>query len=162
MSPKVDMTHWPLVNPPFLFGAITPQLQSLISKPDHGAISTDAILYALLFPTGTYGTSFLYGDVQDIAKLHVKAISPSAKFTKDVGRKRLVVASPGVIDWNAAVQTIAKERPELKDRLIDGTADSPHPFPNFDFERVEQVLGVKKEEFVPFNKVGGCSKSHGY
>lgn len=153
-----------IVNPPYLFGGLTPQHRSLISsKADHSGISTDTLIYGLLFPSGRIIEDVVvYSDVHDIAKLHVKAISASAKPTKDVGRKRLVVASPNVIDWNAAIETIRRERPELKDRLFNGKkAVSPHPFPNFDFERLEEVLGFKKEDFVPFETVRLTSNTSG-
>lgn len=151
-----------LVNPPYLFGAITPQLQSFIPKPDHSAISTNIIIYGILFPSGRLPTedSVVYADVQDIAKLHVKAIGASAKPTKEVGQKRFIVASPGVIDWNAAVETIGRERPELKDRLFKGKTASPHPFPTFEYERLEEILGFKKEEFTSSDQVSPAPWVH--
>lgn len=94
---------------PYLFDAITPQLRSFIlshPKPDQTAISNDTIIYELLFPARIFGTSSLYADVEDIAKLHVRAINASAQNTKDLGGKRLITVSPELMDWNTAVQAI--------------------------------------------------------
>jgi hypothetical protein len=142
------------VNPPFLYGSLTPQLQSIIDsgKPnDYSLFSTTTNLYQLLFPQGTLTSSLLYASVEDVAKLHV--LSLTGKPTSEVGRKRIVVANPHVIDWNNAIVTLKEQRPELVERLNTTHVDPPHPLPNLGYLRIEEVLGFKKSDFTPFEKV---------
>ncbi|KAH8830835.1 hypothetical protein DL96DRAFT_977995 [Flagelloscypha sp. PMI_526] len=150
--PHVDVT---VFNPPFLYGPLTPQLQSLIAadKPnDYSAFSFSTNIAQLLFPKGTFTANLLWANVEDIAKLHTIALTAAAKPASEVGRKRIVIANPEVIDWKKAVDALKAQRPELKDRLITAEAPAAHPFPNFDFVRVEQVLGFKKSDFTTFEK----------
>ncbi|KAH8827418.1 hypothetical protein DL96DRAFT_1249449 [Flagelloscypha sp. PMI_526] len=146
--PHVDVT---LINPPYLYGALTPQLRAIIEsgKPnDYSLFSTTTNVYHLLFPNGSFTASRMYGSVEDIAKLHVLALK--GKPASEVGRKRFIVANPLVIDWNEALEVLKKEKPELNGRFIQGKADAPQPLPKLEYERLEEVLGFKKADFTPF------------
>lgn len=89
-----------------------------------------------------------YIDVRDLARAHIAAlISPPES---EVGRKRLLIASPHDLNYKEAVQFIAEKRPELKNRLID--ADKAPKFSldriPLDLERVQAVTGVKVNSYI--------------
>lgn len=110
-------------------------------------LSTNFFIYRLLSPTGTYPPSPGHADIRDVAKAHVLALrSPP---TSVVGRKRLLMAAPGALDFNSIVRLIAEKRPELKSRLIDPDRAPQWPYDRtpVDFERLEEVLSFKKGEF---------------
>ncbi|KAJ7448377.1 hypothetical protein FB451DRAFT_1147596 [Mycena latifolia] len=140
--PHVEVTT---LNPPFFLGPFTPHFQ--IPTPDVGVLSTDLMVYNYLFPDGVFPSATVYIDVRDVAQAHVRALnSPPAA---EVGRKRLVIASPHGLPFKRMIDFIAEKRPALKSRLITTT---PAPKPSFDvvpleFGRVEQVLGMKIADF---------------
>ncbi|KAH8827389.1 hypothetical protein DL96DRAFT_1556467 [Flagelloscypha sp. PMI_526] len=146
--PHVDLTF---INPPYLYGPLTPQLRAIIEsgKPnDYSLFSTTTSIYQLLFPNGSFTPFRMYGSVEDIAKLHVLALK--GKPASEVGRKRFIVANPLVIDWNEALEVLKKEKPELAGRFIQGKAEAPKPLPKLEYERLEDVLGFKGTDFTPF------------
>lgn len=88
-----------------------------------------------------------YIDIRDLAHAHVAALTSSPK--TDIGRKRLLIASPHELDYDLVVKLIAENRPELKDRLID--RESPE-FPRknmpVDHTRIEEVIGVNESSYT--------------
>jgi nucleoside-diphosphate-sugar epimerase len=92
-----------------------------------------------------------YADVRDVARAHVLALT--APPTSSVGRKRIIFSSPYGSDFQGSVALIAAKRPELKDRLVDVDKAPRYPFTQLpiDFGRVEEVLGMKKEDFIKWD-----------
>lgn len=134
------------MNPPFLYGPLAAGFTPP-PTPGYSALSTDLYIYRLLSPTGVFPASPAHADVRDVARAHVLALNapPAAA----VGRKRILFASPHGFDYGAAVARIAEERPELRERLIRASAPAlPYDRAPVDFERVEQVLGMRKAEFT--------------
>ncbi|KAJ7641998.1 hypothetical protein FB45DRAFT_988321 [Roridomyces roridus] len=149
--PHVDVTT---LNPTFFYGPFTPHY-TLSSSPDLSTLSTNKILYRLLFPPpfGSWPRQTMYIDVRDVAAAHVRALSSPLSGEPGIGRKRIILSSP--TGWNAQTTRdfIAEKRPSLQGRLIKGTPPvqpvlTPDVIP-FDLERVEVVLGLKKEDFKP-------------
>lgn len=137
-----------LVNPPFLYGPLAAGFNPP-PTPGYSALSTDLFIYRLLSPTGVFPASPHHADVRDVAKAHVLALNSPP--TSSVNRKRILFASPHGFDYNATVALIAEKRPELKDRLIKATAPtlaSDRDRAPIDFERVQQVLGIRKGDFT--------------
>ncbi|KAJ7127919.1 hypothetical protein C8R44DRAFT_873689 [Mycena epipterygia] len=140
--PHVEVTT---LNPPFFYGPFTPHFP--IPAPDFNALSTDLMFYHYLFPDGVFPDGKHYIDVRDVAQAHVRALN--SRPTEEVGRKRIIIASPYGWPFQKTVDFIAAERPALKSRLITAT---PPPQPDdvrlpMDFGRVEQVLGMKIADF---------------
>jgi nucleoside-diphosphate-sugar epimerase len=139
------------VNPPFLYGPFTTSFLANIRVGDYGATSTASYIHQLLTPGGRYPARPAYADVRDVARLHVLALSaPSAS---QVGRKRIIYASLYGFNYAAARDLIKERRPELKERLLTVEPQNPglDHIP-YDFGRVEEVLGIKKEELKTFEE----------
>ncbi|KAJ7854759.1 hypothetical protein B0H13DRAFT_1903502 [Mycena leptocephala] len=139
--PHVEVTT---LNPPFLYGPFTPHFP--LPSPDFGALSTDRLFYNYLFPEGALPSKTYYIDVRDVAQAHVRALN--SRPTAQVGRKRIIISSPFGWSFQKTRDFIAEQRPVLKGRLI--TATPPEPPSNvmpINFERVEEVLGMKVSDF---------------
>jgi nucleoside-diphosphate-sugar epimerase len=91
-----------------------------------------------------------YIDVRDLARAHVGALSSPPEAA--VGRKRLLMASPHDLNYETAIDFIAEKRPELRDRLADGTKAPKFPIDrmDLDIQRVEEVTGVKVDSYIPW------------
>jgi nucleoside-diphosphate-sugar epimerase len=133
-----------LVNPPFLYGPFAPGFS--IPDLNYGALSTNAYIYRLLDPAGSYPGSPYYSDVRDVARAHVAALTSPPE--SSVGRKRILIASPYDFNFQGIVELIAANRPELKNRLVTA---KPPVFPSYklpvDLKRVEDVLGIKLDSY---------------
>ncbi|KAJ7626462.1 hypothetical protein B0H17DRAFT_963425, partial [Mycena rosella] len=139
--PHVEVTT---LNPPFFYGPFTSDFP--LPTPDFGALSTDVILYNFLFPDGAFPSSTPYIDVRDVAQAHIRALN--APPTAEVGRKRIIFASPSGWPFRKTVDFIASQRPGLKHRLITAKpVEYPFDVLPMDFGRVEQVLGIKVADF---------------
>jgi nucleoside-diphosphate-sugar epimerase len=139
------------VNPPFLYGPFTKRFIDNIQTGDYAATSTAGFIHQFLTPNGKYPAVPTHADVRDVARLHVLALS--APPASEVGRKRIIYASPYGFDYAVTRDLIKEKRPELKERLI--TAESQNPGYDrlpYDFARVEEVLGTKKEELKTFEE----------
>ncbi|KAG7448894.1 NAD(P)-binding protein, partial [Guyanagaster necrorhizus] len=148
--PEIDLT---LIGPPFNFGPIAPGFELLISEPNLSALSTNEYLYALLRPSPTTFPSLPGAiDVRDVARAHVLALE--SRPSSEVGRKRLAICSPYQSSYKDALAIIAKERPELKDRLADGSHAPEWPSYTLplNWERLEHVLGLKADSFIAWEK----------
>jgi hypothetical protein len=67
----------------------------------------------------------------------------------DGRRKRVPIASPYRFDWKTAIENLALQRPDLKDRLADASkAPTRTRLGAPDFKRLEAVVGMKETEFV--------------
>ncbi|SJK98679.1 uncharacterized protein ARMOST_01948 [Armillaria ostoyae] len=148
--PEIDVT---LVGPPFNFGPFAPGFEYLIPEPDLSALSTNESIYALLRPDNTEFPGAPGAiDVRDAARAHVVALQsrPSA----EVGRKRFAIVSPHRSSYKDALAIIAKERPELKDRLTDATLAPEWPSYTLpvEWQKIEDVLGLKTDSFIPWEK----------
>ncbi|KAJ4471367.1 hypothetical protein C8J55DRAFT_521493 [Lentinula edodes] len=142
--PQIDITT---INPPYLYGAATKEFASYLTAPSLTLISTLINIYKLLNPKGAYPDQPLYIDVRDAAKAHIGALS-----SKVAGRKRIIISSPHDTVFADVIKAVNEKRPELKDRL---TKTTPPEFPfkklNYDSKKVEEVCGLKPEDFVPVN-----------
>ncbi|KAJ7753624.1 hypothetical protein DFH07DRAFT_886652 [Mycena maculata] len=139
--PHVDVTT---LNPPFFHGPFTEHFP--LPAPDFGALSTDLILYNLLFPDGVPPSKTRYIDVRDVAQAHVRALN--SRPTAEVGRKRIILSSPYGWPTQTTIDFIAAQRPALKSRLITATPEvQPYDVIPLDFGRVETVLGMKVSDF---------------
>ncbi|THU91706.1 NAD(P)-binding protein [Dendrothele bispora CBS 962.96] len=107
---------------------------------------TAAHLWAIRYPDFGF-----WIDVRDVAKCDVKALK--APPTSVVGRKRLIITSPHDMEYADALKFLAEARPQLKSRL--NKTDPPkrmHYRLPCDFARIEEVLGIKKEQFFTRNE----------
>ncbi|KAJ3905185.1 hypothetical protein F5879DRAFT_1076943 [Lentinula edodes] len=142
--PQMDITT---INPPYLYGAATKEFASYLAAPSLTLISTLINIYKLLNPKGAYPDQPLYLDVRDAAKAHIGALS-----SKVAGRKRIIISSPHDTVFADVIKAVNEKRPELKDRL---TKTTPPEFPfkklNYDSKKVEEVCGLKPEDFVSVN-----------
>ncbi|KAJ7887785.1 hypothetical protein B0H14DRAFT_3430394 [Mycena olivaceomarginata] len=139
--PHVEVTT---LNPPFFYGPFTEHLS--IPTPDFGAISTDLLVYNLLFRDGVFPPRTRYIDVRDVAQAHVRALN--SRPTSEVGRKRIIFSSPYGWSVQKTVDFIAEQRPALKDRLITAVPQAQEfDILPMDFGRVEEVLGLKVSDF---------------
>ncbi|KAJ4490823.1 hypothetical protein J3R30DRAFT_139996 [Lentinula aciculospora] len=143
--PDVEITT---LNPPFLYGPFAEGFS--LPNPDYYALSTNLYIYKFLTPEGTFPSYPLYIDVRDAAKAHLLALNSPP--TSEVGRKRVILSSPHEVVFADIVSMINAQRPELDDRLIK-TAPPEFPFKRLDFDlkRLQQVLGMKVEDFTPLN-----------
>lgn len=108
-------------------------------KPDFAALSTNLVIFNLLTPQGVFLNDLGYMDIRDVASVHVEALNPRSV----EGHKRLIMSSPYENRWDAAIKFISETHPELKSRLITGTAPS-FPFYKLpvNLQSVEAVTGV--------------------
>jgi nucleoside-diphosphate-sugar epimerase len=132
------------VNPTFFYGPFAPGFT--IPDLNYGALTTDAYIYRLLDPAGSYPSSPNYIDVRDVARAHVAALTSPPE--SSVGRKRILIASPHDSNFQGVVELIAAKRPELKNRLL---TSKPPAFPSYkmpvDLKRVENVLDIKIDSY---------------
>jgi len=138
------------VFPPWIFGPYAPEFYPL-SPQNH---SSNKYLYGLVNPEGRIAGNAPYVDVRDLAKAHVNALKSPP--TSKVGRKRVVIASPQQIDGKKALEILAEKRPQLKPRLIKRQLpeNTPEKY-GCDFGRIEEVLGLKETDFLPYEQVCG-------
>ncbi|KAF7339258.1 Epimerase domain-containing protein [Mycena venus] len=127
--PHVEVTT---LNPPIFYGPFTPHFP--LPVPDFRAISTDRVFYNYLFPDGVFSYRTYYIDVRDVAQAH--------------GRKRIIISSPFGWSFQKTRDFIAEQRPALRERLITATPlEPPFNVMPINFERVEEVLGMKVSDF---------------
>lgn len=137
------------MNPSFLYG---PFADEFLLPPANSGISTNDHIQNLLSPNGTFPSSASYTDVRDAAKVVVRALESPP--TSVVGRKRIVLSSPYGLDFRKAIDLIREKRPELRERLVgvEGVPVYARDRAPIDFGRVEEVVGMKREEFVPLEE----------
>ncbi|KAK0192981.1 hypothetical protein F5146DRAFT_526612 [Armillaria mellea] len=148
--PEVDIT---LVGPPFNFGPFAPGFELLISEPNLHSLSTNESFYALLRPSFTDFVTLPGAiDVRDSARAHILALE--SRPSSEVGRKRFAVCSPDESSYKVALDIIAKERPQLKNRLADGSHAPEWPSYTLpvNWERLDYVLGLKADSFITWKQ----------
>ena len=143
------------VNPPFLYGPFTTKFP-IPATPDYDALSTNLTIYNLITSKGKFPPRPGHADIRDVALAHVTALDSPP--TLEVGRKRVIFATPYDFNFKNAVELLREKRPQLKDRLI---SQVPPELPAYrypvDFERIERVTGLKKGDFHTFEEVCGFS-----
>ncbi|KAF8064916.1 hypothetical protein FPV67DRAFT_1671222 [Lyophyllum atratum] len=141
VNPHLDITT---LNPPFVYGPFARGFS--LPTPNYAALSSNLLLYAFLNPAGKFPGTAAQIDVRDLAKAHVLALrSPP---TSQVGRKRIMLASPYNFDFKTIIDVIAEKRPDLRGRLLKPPAkDLPFKRAPVNFERILQVIGIRKDEF---------------
>ena len=122
-----------------------------LPKPEFDALSTNTMIYDLLFPAGVHLPTAGYVDFRDTAKAHVGALD--SKPDKN-NRKRIIFASPHGLTIKQVFDIIKKEHPEVENRFI--TAPAP-VFDvdryDIDFERIREVTGMGKGDFYTLEEV---------
>ena len=141
------------VLPSMIFGPF-PSKHVPFPKPDFGILSTALMLYNLLFPTGTYLPTVDYAsyiDLRDVARAHVGALDSKPDRN---ARKRIIISSPYGLANKHVLDIIKKEHPELERRFITAPVpDCPPVGIDVDFERLEEVTGLRKEDFHTLEQV---------
>ena len=151
LSMKLHLQPQNVVLPPVLYGPLPP-VGVHPAPGDFNAFTTSICVYNLISPTGTFPALPVHADVRDVADAHIRALSTA--FSSKAKSQRLIVGSPHGIIFKDVVELIRRERPELNDRLI--TAPAPElPFDRLglDFGRVEESIGMKKEDFHTIDQV---------
>ncbi|KIY53434.1 NAD(P)-binding protein [Fistulina hepatica ATCC 64428] len=144
--PHVEITT---IHPPFIYGPFAPGFT--LAEPNFNALSTNLVIYNLLFPDGVFALHSRYIDVRDAAKAHVRALE--APPTARVGRKRIFFMSRTGFNIPYVLQLIAEKRPALKDRLTRTPVPTYYMgTPDFTFDRVEEVLGIKESDLIPLEQ----------
>ncbi|THU94191.1 NAD(P)-binding protein [Dendrothele bispora CBS 962.96] len=142
--PDVEVT---ILYPPWVFGPYVPDFYPVSPKN----LSTSKYLYGLVDPNGKCPWNAFFIDVRDLANAHVNALkSPPAS---KIGRKRVVIGSPELLDGRKALATLAEKRPQLASRLNQ----KEPPVNNSgkyecDFARIEEVVGIKETDFLPLEQ----------
>jgi nucleoside-diphosphate-sugar epimerase len=145
------------VLPPYIYGPF-PSERLPIPKPEFETISTNIIIYNQLSPNGVHIPAPGYVDFRDAAQAHVGALDgkPDKK-----NRKRILLVSPHGLTIKRVLDIIKKNHPELERRFITG------PVPEFpvdrldvDFARVEEVTGMRKQDFHTLEEVCSCLMVH--
>ena len=109
------------------------------------------MIYNLLFPTGVYLPVAGYVDFRDAARAHVGALD--SKPDKN-NRKRILVGSPHELTLERVLDIIKKEHPELERRFITAPLpELPYHKLDLDFERVEEITGMRREDFRTLEQV---------
>jgi len=146
--PGLDITT---IIPPFIYGPFAEGFD--IPTPNFSALSTDVYIYRLITPGGGFPATPKYTDVRDVAKTHVAALESPLSSEPGIGRKRLLIGSLEPFDYNKFFELMKQKRPELTERLTK-TAVPQVPAAaqifNFDAERLETVLRIKKGEYRSF------------
>ena len=138
------------VLPPFLYGPLPPQHLPL-PKPEFDTISTNLVVYNLLFPNGVYMPAARYVDFRDVAQAHIGALD-SKPDKKD--RKRIIFVSPHGLTVKDVLDIIKKDHPDLERRFITSPVPQfPYDKVDVDFERIEEVTGMRKQDFRTLEQV---------
>lgn len=108
-------------------------------------------MYNFIAPKGSYPPNPGHVDIRDVAKAHTGALRTPASVT---GRKRVILPSPHRLVYKDVIELLKRERPQLSDRIIQ-TPPPEQTYFNFmvDRKRIEEVTGLKDEDFMPFDKM---------
>ena len=69
-------------------------------------------------------------------------------------RKRILITSPHGQTLKHVLDVIKKEHPELERRFISSPGpEFPGHTPDVDFERIEEITGMRKEDFHTLEEV---------
>ncbi|KIK71537.1 hypothetical protein GYMLUDRAFT_254732 [Collybiopsis luxurians FD-317 M1] len=145
--PEMDVT---IISPSFIFGPLAPGFSELAPTVNFRPFSSAFYLYAIVNgANATYPFSGGYNDIRDVVRAHIVALD--APPSSVVGRKRFALRFPEQSDFRQAIQILAAERPESKNRLPELSSAPQWPESSskaeIDYERIEKVLGIKKDSF---------------
>lgn len=144
--PNLDVTTF---NPPYFYGPFADGFS--MPTPSYYAMSTNLYIYRLLKNTGPFPESATYVDVRDVAKAHVLALKAPLSSGSGIGKKRFILSSVYPFEYRQFLSLIKEKRPELSGRLTSSIVpDVENLLIPFDIERIEKVLGFKKEEYKTF------------
>jgi len=120
-------------------------------EPNYPSLTTNLAIYELIKPDGQWPIGPRYIDLRDVAKAHVLALKAPLSSESDLGRKRLIIAALDDFEYKAFLDLVKTKRPELNHRLTktEPPVVSPKNIP-FDVDRVEKVLGLKREDYTRF------------
>lgn len=109
-------------------------------------MSTNEWVYKLLKKDGEFPEHGGCTDITDAARAHVLALT--APPTSEVGRKRILMSSEWFL-YKDVMEYLAKERPELKDRLADASKTKPGPCVGdvVDHSKCKSVLGLVERDW---------------
>lgn len=135
-KPKFDLA---VLNPPLVFG---PVLQRLSTGADKVNTSNERIRNLVLGKWKEHGVPptviFLWVDVRDVARAHVKAMEVPA-----AGNQRFLLAA-GHYSNAALVDIVRSAFPELDDKLpTDARSDMPEDVYGFDNSKSKAILGLE-------------------
>jgi len=139
--PHVDMTS---INPHLIYGKFAPGFRA--ERGNKNAWSTNEWIYRFLSPDGQFPIHGGCADIVDVARAHVLALT--APPTSEVGRKRILMSTEW-FHYSEVVEYIAKVRPHLKPRLLDGRkARKTQMLGNIvDASRCKEVLGLEMRDW---------------
>ncbi|KIY66562.1 NAD(P)-binding protein [Cylindrobasidium torrendii FP15055 ss-10] len=141
-----------ILGPSWLLGPLAPQFPTIIPSKDLSALATAHYIWQLLQKDNTtyaYAPGFI--DVRDAARIHITALGVSSTHG----------SSQKPSSWKEALHIIARERPELQERLAN--SDDPS-VPNWDaednkvrlskeeIEEQTEILGINADSFIPWEK----------
>ncbi|KAK1222035.1 hypothetical protein PQX77_015134 [Marasmius sp. AFHP31] len=143
--PEVEVAT---IHPPCVLGPWATGFH--LSRPSFPAMTP--VFWNFIDPEGYFFFEPEYIDVRDLAKAHVWAMT-QARLTSEVGRKRLIVASPHGVDYGRSVELLREERPQLRGRLIKRKPPVfEHDRLSIEFDWVEKVLRMRKEDFYTWEE----------
>jgi len=108
--------------------------------PDKSARGGNAAIYRELFDRDAPGSMFPYFmDVDDVAEVHVKALSPSVE-----GNHRYPFHAPELMFAGPAAEHVREVFPQLRDRVppSDAKATLPPKLSRFNISRFERTFGT--------------------
>ncbi|KAK0234592.1 hypothetical protein EDD85DRAFT_955422 [Armillaria nabsnona] len=144
--PELDLSF---VAPHYTFGPLAPGFEHMLLEPEYKAFSTNGFIYALLRPDNVHFAVFPgVIDVRDVARAHLLALESPP--TSAVGTKRSPLVSPYQSSYKHAIEIIAKERLESKDRLVRPSKAPEWPSYMFQVDRelVEKQIGLKADSYI--------------
>ncbi|SJL06545.1 uncharacterized protein ARMOST_09886 [Armillaria ostoyae] len=144
--PELDISF---IAPHYTFGPLAPGFERMLLEPEYKAFSTNGFIYALLRSDNVHFAVFPgVIDVRDVARAHLLALESPP--TSAVGRKRSPLVSPYQSSYKDAIEIIAKERPELKDRLVHPSKAPEWPSYTLEVDRelVENQIGLKADSYI--------------
>ncbi|KAJ8490039.1 hypothetical protein ONZ45_g13341 [Pleurotus djamor] len=139
--PHMDITT---INPSIMYGPLASTHRPPVG--DFGELSTNVLVYRLLFSRGAYPASEDYVDVRDVARAHCLALKSPPAFM--VGRKRILMSSPHPLRFDTIFESIKENRPMVATRW------TKVPVPQYkkeraavNFDRIADVLGMGPDDF---------------
>ncbi|KAL1722009.1 hypothetical protein EV715DRAFT_287962 [Schizophyllum commune] len=144
--PEIDIS---VIEPPFVFGAHAPGFEALVPPNSPASLSTMAFIYRLLQPdTKDFMPPFGCVDLRDVVRAHIAAMEIDTS-ALPVHERRFAIFAPYDTDAKEAIEYVAQQRPELKDRLATPQSHwvaRQTSFGEADRARVEKTLGFRLAE----------------
>ncbi|KAK7450620.1 hypothetical protein VKT23_012930 [Stygiomarasmius scandens] len=155
--------------PPYVYGPFAPGFEHIVGPEwkeqvaaGNRVISTAGLIYALLDKNSSYliaAQPVPYVDVRDLARAHIISLQLDAPNSslEPLAAPRIFILSPYIPKFGEALQLIREKRPELADRLADVNKVTEVKVdhkqdPTEGLKRVEELLGIRKEEFRTYEQ----------